>query len=241
MRTGRRCILLAVLGLGSLLGLTAGLLAQDGIGPDAGNDPDQPVAVKRLPNGDVEMGGITLHRKTMELSFPAVFNLGYGSLEVLIATPVGRLHESLFRAPIKALHLQTMLYLLNLKNGPRSAAETGNQGAIVDIDVEWSRADGTTVREAIEEWVTDAHAEGPMKRVGWVFVGSSIAEGEFTADAAGNLALLYSLGDTILDMPHEAGDDDTVFAVNEKKKAPGNGADVRIIITPRDPPPEPND
>jgi len=197
--------------------------------------PEQ-VTFARLENGDLQLGEIRLNRRARELSFPAtLLRLSSGVLEVLIATPVGRLHESLLRTDASPLHLQTMLFLLDLKNGPRKPDADGKQGAILDIDIEWQTEDGQTKREAVETWVRDTRRDAVMERVGWVFVGSPVYEGEFVAEITGNLVLLYSVGDTVLDFPDPAGDDDTVFIAAERKTHPGGGTDVRVILTPRQP------
>ena len=172
------------------------------------------VKFKRLPNGDIRLGGITVHRKARQVSFKAKINQMAGPLEVLIATPVGRLHESLLCADISPLHLQTVLYLLDLKNGPRRDTDAAKQGTIIDVDVEWSDKDGKTFREPVEHWVVDQQLGKPMQRSGWVFVGSSIIDGAFQADVGGNIVLVYTGADTILDIPGKGGDDDTIFVAN---------------------------
>ena len=189
-------------------------------------------ALERLPNGDIRLGKITLHREAGELSFPAVLNLDAGVLEVLIATPIGRLHESLLRTEASAFHLQTLLYLIGLKNGPRLPDAEGRQGDRVNLDIEWQRADGTAVREPIEQWIWNDKTSATMQRIGWVFVGSKMGDGKFLADVEGNLALTYSVGSTVLDLPDATGDDDTVYVVNTKKKEPAKDAAVRVIVKP---------
>jgi hypothetical protein len=189
--------------------------------------------VRHLPNGDIEVGKLHLHRKERCVSFPATFVENVSVLEVLIATPEGRLHEALLSADVSPLQLQAMLYLLDVRNGARLGDGNVRQGDIVDLDVEWTGADGVPHREPIESWVVDSRTKLPMARIGWVFVGSGIKNGQFLADAEGNICLCYSIGSTILDIPDPAGADDTVFSLNEHKKLPPKTAKVRIILTPR--------
>ena len=188
---------------------------------------------ERLPNGDVHLGGITVHRAARTVSFPAVVNLASGLVEVLIATPEGRLHEALLKADVDPLHLQTALLLLDLRNGPRVPDEVGRQGDILDIDIEWENEEGARIREPVELWIRDQRSRQPMKRVGWVLVGSSVANGVFQATSEGNLVLTYSLGNTVLDSALPESDDDTLFHVNQGKTEPGLAATVRVILTPR--------
>jgi len=204
--------------------------------PDA--TPAEPAAresavIQRLPNGDLRLGEITVHRQQRQLSFPAAINMNSGLLEVLIATPLGRLHESLLVTDASPLHLQTLLYLIGLQNGPRFPDANGKQGAIVDIDLEWQVHSGEKVVEPIESWIIDNRTDMPMTRYGWVFTGSSVDNGVVLAETNGNLAVLYTTSDTILDIPDKSGDLDTYFHGNENKTHPGLKAAVRVIITPR--------
>lgn len=202
------------------------------LAPGAGM-PAKPPALERLPNGDIRMGEITLHRQARELSFPATLNLNQGVLEVIIATPEGRLHEALLYTKARAIQIQTMLYLLDLKNGMRVAADGKPQGDLVDLDIEWQGKDGKPVREPIEHWILDNRTKKSMDRVGWVFIGSSFMDSVCLADAEGNIVINYSVGNTVLDIPDRAGDDDTLFTVNDQKTEPGKDAAVRVILTPR--------
>ena len=179
------------------------------------------------------MGKILLHRRDRSISFPVEFVEQVSVLEVIVATPEGRLHESLLKADISPLQLQTMLYLLGLSNGPRLDTETLRQGDLVDLDIEWTDANGIRQREPIEAWIIDGRTQAPMKREGWVFVGSGIRNDVFLADSEGNICISYSVGSTILDIPDPAGADDTVFTANQDKPRPPTSADVRVLLTPR--------
>ncbi len=203
--------------------------------PDAepGSAPKKKAVFEKLPNGDVRLGGITIHRKQNELSFPAHINMSSGAIDVVAATAVGRLYESLLRTETRPFHLQTMLYLLGARNGPRLLDINGKQGDLFDIDLEWRAPDDRVTREPVEAWLLDESTQEPMKRMGWVFVGSSIANGVFLADVEGNLCVSYSAGETVLDIPDVAGDKAWSFSVNDAKAEPGKDAPVRVIVVPR--------
>jgi len=188
---------------------------------------------RRLQNGDVQLGKITLHRKQGCLSFDAKVNQTAGPVEVLISTPQGRLHEALLRTEASPLHLQVMLFLLGSRNGPRRPDAEGRQGDIVDIDLQWRDGDKER-REPVESWLKDTRENADkIPRQGWVFVGSPILDGMFMAETGGNVAVTYTVADTILDLPDEHGTDDTLFEANEKKDGPPLGAPVKVIVTPR--------
>lgn len=206
----------------------------------AGTAPAAPAEVKMQPNGDIILGEITLHRTENRLSFPANVELDSGPLEMLIATPEGRIHETLLVTHVKALHLQTLLYLLGIGDGPRIPDDKGRQGQLVDIDIEWTDTDGKKKTEPVERWVANTGTGKEMVRRGWVFTGSKVVGDQLQADIEGNLVLVYSVGQTVLDIPDSEGEDDTIFEVNpERRNRPGRGKTVRVVVTPRSTRPAP--
>ncbi|MBT3380979.1 MAG: hypothetical protein HN742_42600 [Lentisphaerae bacterium] len=192
---------------------------------------------ERLPDGDIRLGGVTVHRQKREISFPAKVNLMSGKLDLMISTGEGRLYESLLRTDVRPLHLQTLMYLLRIRNGPRFKQEDGRQGDLVDIELAYTNAEGETTREPIEQWMCDERTGKPMTRYGWVFVGSDIRDGMFLAEVEGNVVVTYSCGATVLDIPDEGGNKAWTFYVNPEKTEPGKDADVRVILIPREPQP----
>ena len=89
--------------------------------------------------------------------------------------------------------LQALLYALDLNNGPRRVDTTGRRGDLVDIDLEYAAADGSTVREPVESWIRDTRTGKTKTRSGWVFVGSTLRDGVFLAEEEGNICLNYCL------------------------------------------------
>lgn len=225
--------------------VTAGLLLTGSVwAADAPGPPPPPTAppgakptpipeVVKLPNGDVRIGLVTVHPLSREISFPATYNLRQGILEVLIATPEGRLHESLLRSAARPLQLQTALILLGLRNGARLPGGAVPQGDIVDLELEWRRPDGTLVRLPVEQWIHDTKTNQPSARFGWVFTGVTFSNGVANAEIEGNLVVNYAVGDTVLDLPDAAGGDDTRFVVNTDQTGLKVGDAVRVILKPR--------
>jgi hypothetical protein len=213
---------------------SAAAQAQESTAPPTADGPSAgEIDFERLPNGDIRLGLVLLQRDPRALLFPATINMNVGPLEVLIATPVGRLHESLLRSEVNPLHLQTMLILLGLENGPRLNSADHPRGDLVDIFVEWTTDTGEIRREPVENWIIDNRTGEPMAQAGWVFVGSSVANGEFLAATAGNLALLFSVGDTVLDNPDPEAEDDTLYEANPAKQTPPRKTPVTVILMPR--------
>ncbi|MBR6060316.1 MAG: YdjY domain-containing protein [Lentisphaeria bacterium] len=192
-----------------------------------------PAGVKRLPDGNLQVGEIVVRVSKNELAFPARFELKEGALEVIIAKPNGRLHETLLVTSCNALQLQTLLYLLHADNGPRRAGKFERRGDLVDIDIEWTDDDGKKFREPIESWITDNRTKKPMERIGWVFVGSTVKDGKFLADDEGNVVINWSSGATLLDSADSESEDDMLHSVNVKKKQPIKHPDVTVVFKPR--------
>ncbi len=194
-----------------------------------------------LPNGDIRLGCITLHRQDRRISFPATVVMAAdtaaqsergGIIDVLIAHSKGRLYEAVFSTEAVPSQIQAMLILLGLNNGARLAKDGQKQGDLVDIDVEWMRKDGMTVVEPVENFLQDTRTKKSMARAGWVFTGTTVQEGMANADAEGNVVLSWSCGATILDTPDPAGERTNLFVVNPEHAQPPVKTPVRLIMTP---------
>lgn len=206
-----------------------------GVAAHSQNLPGIPGATA-LPDGNLLVGGITLRRAAGELAIPAKVVLEAGPLEVIVAHPHGRLHEALLVTEVKALQIQTMLYLLGAENGRRLPEQGEKQGTLVDIDLEWTDGKGEKQRQPIEKWILDRRTEKPMRRIGWAFVGSIIQEGKFLADVEGNVVVNYSVGSTVLDVPDpDSLSDDTLHSVHTEnvRAAGGAGGAVTVVFKPR--------
>ncbi len=192
-----------------------------------------PAGVKRLDDGNLQVGEIIVRVAKGELAFPARFELQEGALEVIIAKPNGRLHETLLVTPCSALQIQTLLYLLHADNGARQPAKFGRRGDIVDIDIEWTDDDGKKLREPIESWIIDNRTKKPMTRIGWVFVGSDVRNGVFQADSEGNVVINWSSGATVLDSADPESESDMLHCINTQKPQPKKHPTVTVVFKPR--------
>jgi hypothetical protein len=190
--------------------------------------------IETLPGGGVRVGDIRVDPDTRSVSFPATMNLAEGVLEVIVATPRGRLHEALLKADVSPMALQALLYTLDLNNGPRLTDSTGRRGDVVDLDLEYTAADGRTVREPVESWIRDTRTGKAKPRTGWVFVGSTMRDGVFLAEEEGNICINYSVGSTIFDNPDADGIDDTIHVVESSRTDLKPGAAVKVIVTARE-------
>ncbi len=183
-----------------------------------------------LPDQNIKLGDVTIHRKEMELSFPAVLNLTSGPLEVLICMPAGRMHESLLLSKTPPMELQLALILLGAVNGPRQATESMEQGAIIDIDV---KPEGGQ-RVPVESWVFDNKRKAQMRRDGWIFIGASFGHGGVCmADELVQLARTLNICNAILDNPSE--DKEAASDIYEVygEKVPAFKTPVTVYFKPR--------
>jgi len=198
-----------------------------------GQEASLPYGARLLPNGDFELNGTILRKQAREIALPCRFVLSEGALEVIVAKPDGRMHETLLCTDIAAVQVQAMLYLLGAENGSR-LPEQGRQGDIIDLFVEWQDDKGQTQRQRIEYWIMDTRSGKNLEPAGWVFVGSTLRNGVFQADYEGNVVINYSVGATVLDSPDPAArDDDTLHVVDARKKQPQEQHKPMLILKPR--------
>ena len=187
----------------------------------------------KLPNGDVQLGKITLHRRLNEISFPAELTIGAEpSKEYLIVTDPGLQHETLFFSDIQAYYLQFMLYLIGGDNKtPRD--QKGRHGSIIDIDVEWRHSDGKLIRQPVENWLIDEESKKVAQRRGFYFLGSKIVDGFYQAQGNGKICSLWHQSDAVLDIIHPANNEQNLFMFNYKKLHPVKFTQVRLIMSLR--------
>ncbi len=180
-----------------------------------------------LPDQNIKIGDIIIHRRELEISFPGILNMAEGDLEVLIAMPHGRVHESLLVSDVDPLKLQLALILVGAENGSRDGGEKNSQGTILNIDVQ--PKDGKRV--PVEDWLFNKKTSKGMDRFGWVFIGSSFTHDmRCLAKEEGNIVNVWSFGNTILDNPSPTGDDDDFIVVNPET-APKYGTPVTIYLS----------
>jgi hypothetical protein len=189
----------------------------------------QPV---RLDDGRIQLGKCLYDAKRQEVSFPGEMNLAEGTLEVLISTSRGRIHEALLLSDASPYQIQLMLLLAGARNDVIAA--DGQSGQIIDVDVEWRGDDGLSHREPVENFLADTRrANRAPPRMGFHFTGSEVVEGVLQAEGAGNIALLYNRPDSVLNCADRDARKDVIFEANPRRLKPGLGAGVRIILSLR--------
>ncbi|MBI2192099.1 MAG: hypothetical protein HYU36_08955 [Planctomycetes bacterium] len=168
--------------------------------------------------------------------------LNQGLIEYLACAQGGKEHESLLRLDCQPHDLYAALQSLGLKPG-QGVEFQGQQktptGDLVYLVVEWQR-DGKAVSYRAEDLIWNVYEKNPMKRTGWVFVGSRLmkhpATGEllFVASQERNIAATFHDPFAILDHPLDTGADDTVYEAHTKL-LPEAGTPARLIVLKEQP------
>jgi hypothetical protein len=190
-----------------------------------------------LPDGNLAIGKIKIHRRSNQISFPGKVNITDGDLEVLISTPTGRAHESLLVTDIDPYKLQLALLLIGAENGMRNTPDPDKntqdkqntglaRGTLIDIFVKPENGEEVPV----EHWLENKQKSAEKKQDGWVFVGSSFSSNKkCLATEEGNIVNIWTFGNTILDNPSDTGDTDDFF-VSYTKNMPEFETPVSVVM-----------
>ena len=192
--------------------------------------------IRKMKDGTVRLGEITLDPRKKEISFSGYLNPpDQGTLEVLIVSPkpIGRAHEGLVVTTASPYQLEAMLLLLGADNTIKRKHKN-KKGSLINIDLEWKDDNGSLHRDPIEKWVMDERTKKIMQRKGFYFTGSSFYEGIYQAEGNGNLCLLYSnTGATVLDCADKDSNNDILYTTNPVMLKPGAYKEVRVIMSLR--------
>ena len=194
------------------------------------------------PNGDLQLGKVTLHRADHCLSIPARYRPNPDMPVEVICCREGaeRAYETLFTTPARPLHLQTMLILLGATNGPRSGKNDGQaRGDLFDLRIETPARNGTDKQRWSVAAFLSSDSDTPLSQAAWIFTGSTVHEGCFTADQSGELILGWDTGAAVLvsDVEDIAAGQTALFNAPNAPLPPG--AEVTLYLIPRHLPEKP--
>ena len=208
--------------------------------------------VEKLGNNRFQLGEIIIDKDHDSLRFPAEVNMNEGLLELLLCTPYGKTHESLFVTEIDATYLNLALIMIGCKPATIRPKHQGDDvipdGTLVIIEVSYIDEDDEEKTIRAEDWIYNKKTDEAMQHTNWVYTGSYFAENEYMAKLTGTYIVTFHDPNAIIDLPLKEAADDTVFWVNAdaaKKK----GYPVELIITragdidtqPEEPPEEPEE
>lgn len=239
-----RCILLALL----LTSSSPGQAAEEPL-PSAPGDAAKALeeaaskVVEQTGPHTFKVGKIRVDAKSRAIEFPAKVNMTEGLIEVILCTPYGKTHESIFVADVSPFNLHVALLLLGLKPGrnpgwyvppgtaPREENKEAKSGPLVDVYAAWETPDGKNKLRA-EAFLKDIRTGKPLPDTHWVFTGSIVdAEGDYFAQTSGSILTNYHDRTSVLDNPLEIGRvDDYTYA--RTQAIPPIGTSVRVTIIP---------
>lgn len=146
------------------------------------------IGAKIDDKGNVLLDQLVIDRKTRQISFPATVNVTTGTIEVVVSTKRGRMHESLFWTEVDPFRLQQALILTGYRNGPMVEGLEIPQGAKFDVMVKLP--DGKVFKA--DEWLKDVSTGTHKSDDGYVFVGSNFSSKKCMASLDGNLININS-------------------------------------------------
>lgn len=232
-----------------------GLHAQDRapVEPSSLPAPDQPMAavepvIRKLDQSRIQIGGVTLDKRTREIRFPAEVNMTEGLLEFIIVQTKGKVHESLLATDISPTHLNLAFMLLRYKASPElypifeelgvnsgkfpEVDAATRAGARITIEVEWEQ-DGKKRRLPVNDLVQHAVKAQAIPAGPWVYGGSAVHDGKYSAEVTGDIAAIFLSASAMINYPGEGNNDDTIW-IPFPKRVPELGTKVTVIIAPFD-------
>ena len=161
--------------------------------------------VTKLGPHSYAIGDLTFDQHTREIRLPIRSNLREGLLEVILCTPQGKTHESLFSTSVSPTQLQVALLVLGFTpwftpgdhlphhSYARAIPDSVSRFA---LEVEFSSGE----RLPVERLVLDrSHGNKPMPPTAWAFTSSEIEpSGVLTAERDQTLIATYQMPTILL-------------------------------------------
>ncbi len=189
----------------------------------------------------INLGGLRVNYTRKFIEIDSLVSLNRGLIELFACTPKGKAYESAVVLDCKPTHLMTGLFLLGLKKGSGGKFQgdtTAPKGSKVLVLVTWiDPKTKKTRRYFAEDLVWNHRAKRPMKRTGWIFIGSRFVKNPntgqeiFMASYTGTVIVTYHDPSAILDTPSDKGGDDTTFYANHMLM-PKRGTKLKLLIYP---------
>lgn len=172
--------------------------------------------------------GVDLDADGKKFSIKGWVNMQTGLVEVFACAPEGKTHEAVVVLDCIPSGFHAGLLALGLT--PGTPVEVGTDGDYtrptgdgVEIRVRWKNADGVDQIAHAEDWVWDKVKEASMPRSAWIFAGSFLQEAPgspgdqtYAANYVKSLVTTYHDASSVVENPHNAGIDDTIYFANDK-------------------------
>jgi hypothetical protein len=188
--------------------------------------------VRAVGGGRFAVGRVVLDKNTRSVSFPGTVNLRDVTVEYGVVHVTGKTHESIFNTEARPQDVHLAMLLLGAKpemtNRFGADGKAMARGERVTIDVTWTNATGA-VHYAMEDLVLNRGTTNSLPPGDWIYNGSNLSEGAFTAQRDGSIVSIHIDPDALINNPRPGREDDDLhqpFAA----RLPEVGAPVAITI-----------
>ena len=226
----------------ALLFLAAGILP----GEEAKGAPEDP-PVRDLGGGKFEVGLVTFHQKSREISFPCEVNMKEGALEYAVVHHNGKIHEAILITRARPFHVNIALKILGYRESkelfpildddfrptrkfPR-VPEAVKNAARAGIHLEWKDKQGKAQAATLNDWITHTVTNKALPPKPWVYGGSYIHNNSFQAEASGDIVALFTNNASLFNWPGRDGNLDDVW-IPTTSRVPEVGTSVTVTIKP---------
>ena len=194
--------------------------------------------IKTLPDGQLQIGLVTLDPKTKVVSFPAAVNMRTGLVEYAVVTTAGKVHESVFKTEAEPFHIHTAMLLLGAKLATNIDAtvffdpKREIPGPKLRVDVIIPGSNGRT--NLIDRFVRNAQdktaRENPIPF--WIYNGSRFSDGTFLAQREGSIVSLIADPAALINNPRQDRENDELWSANTAEVPPiDSPVQVRLTLS----------
>ena len=223
------------------------LLADEVTAKDKAAPPAQPT-VKKLKNGNYQIGKITLNRKSRHITMPARMNIVNPDtiIEYLIVHLNGeKTHESLLTSEVDPTNLNIALKLLSYKESQELFRKLNEDGSLSEeyypvsdevkkaarfsIHVTWKDQDIEKTRP-ITHWIHHSGNQQKMPDTPWVYNGSYVHNKKFKAKLTGSMITIFPDPGAIANYPGDDRNDDQLW--HPAPNLPKERSEVSVTLKP---------
>lgn len=198
--------------------------------------------MKRLENGNVEVGGVIVDKVKRSIQFPAAVNMRKGYVEYVLVGEGGKTHESTLVTQVSPQFVHVAMLLLGAVGSGDTVTEVpanidseylakapAIKGDAVRIDVQWGEG-GEQKRMPLEGLLVFGEEGKVVDNVKWIYNGSMVSAGRFIAqDDQSFISLITDSGALVNNVgPGHANDD---LWQSNTAVIPPEGTKVTVEIT----------
>ncbi len=210
--------------------------------------PPERSALQKTGDVTYEIGGVQINSATREVRIPCTVNMTEGIIEYALVTETGKTHESLLKTKVKPFDVQLAMLLCHYEPHPGELVDILSNaqpellaflkkkmekpGAnLVKLTAEWKDKDGKNQNAALGDWIHNEREKKALDIPHWVFNGSDIGDGNFSADIEGSVISVHHDLAGIISNPARWADEDGNWEL-KTKKIPPLDSPVTLVISP---------